>query len=54
VRFLDLPGGGVVGGRGGNAGAGLEGGVSKAAEFSDRARIRGVPFPFVPRVEAIF
>ncbi len=46
--------GGVVGGRGDNAAAGLEEGVSKAAESSDRAGIRGVPFPFVPRVEAIF
>ena len=54
MRFLGLLGEGAVGGRGDNAGAGLEGGVSKAAEFSDRARVRGVPFPFVPRVEVIF
>lgn len=56
MRFLRILRGGVVGGKGDNAGAGLEGGASRAAigRVLDGARIGGILSPFVPRLEAIF
>lgn len=55
MRFLHILGGGVVGGKSDNAGAGLEGGASRAAigRILDGARIGGILSLFVRRLEAI-
>ena len=50
MRFLRIPGGGVVRGKGDNAGAGLEGGASRAVigRVLDGAKLEAHTLPLYP------